>query len=431
MALRITAAFLAVGTLAGGGAMALAYGLRDGLLLALLLMLMGLPVLALSHFIARHRRRLGRLSWQFVVGVVAALALDLIGIQFIATLFLSPRDAFALALMLAFACLLVGFTAWSLIRDITQDIAEVRDAVVAVRAGRRTPEVGLADGGEDELSGLASEFNRMTRELRQREAERDASEQARRELVAAVSNDLRTPLGAVMLIAQALREDPGDEETVRRYLGQMAVNLESLNKLIDDLFEFARMEAGDVAWSIEELALDVLIDETIEGISPIADAHATELRVSVPEDLPRVRANPEKVQRVLFNLIQNAVQHTPEGGQISVGAVATNDVVEVEVADTGAGIASGEVERVFEPLWRGGQAGATRSGDGAGLGLPIARSIVEAHGGRIFVAATSPNGTRICFTLPRVHASAETANGNRASIGSGDGGRPGGGSADG
>lgn len=415
MVFRVNAGFLVAGTLVGGGAMALAYGIRDGLLLAGLLMLMGLPVLAVSRLIAKYRRRLGRLSWQFVVGVVVVLGLDVVGIQLIATLWLPSRDAFALALMLVFACMLVGVTAWCLIRDITRDIAEVRDGVAAVRKGSREPEVDLAGEGDDELSALASEFNRLTLDLQQRELERDVAEQARRDLVAAVSHDLRTPLSALTLVAQALDDDVADEQTLRRYVGQMAINLESLNKLIDDLFEYTRMESGDVSWSLEALALDVLIEETIEGMTPIADASGIELRSSISEDLPRVRANAEKIQRVLFNLIQNAVQHTPRGGEVSVvGAAEDEDEVQVEVADTGSGIPADEVERVFEPLWRGDLARSARSGKGAGLGLPIARSIVEAHGGRIFVADTSPSGTRICFILPRVPVGAGASSSERA-----------------
>lgn len=407
MAFRVTAAFFAAATLAGAGAMALAYGVRDGLLMGMLLVLMGLPVLAVSHLIAQHRRRLGRLSWQFVFGVVVALGLDLVGIQLVATLFLPPRDAFALALMLAFACLLVGFTAWCLIKDITRDIADVRNAVAAVREGSRQQEVELGGDGDDELSALANEFNRMTSELRQREVERDTAERARRDLVAAVSHDLRTPLNALTLVARAIEDDVADEQTLRRYLGQMAVNLESLDRLINDLFELARLEAGDVAWSFEDLSLNALIDETIEGMTPVANGSGVLLRSSIPEELPRVRANAEKIQRVLFNLIRNAVQHTPKGGHISVVADAAADEAEVKVTDTGPGIAADEVDRVFEPLWRGGEKHAARSPDGAGLGLPIARSIVEAHGGRIYIAESSPRGTQICFTLPRVSSGAE------------------------
>ncbi len=381
--------------------MALLFGVRDGVSIALLLLGMGIPVLVVGHLIARYRRRLGRLSWQLVAGVVVALGLDLLGIQAIATMFLSPRDAFGLALMLAFACMLVGFTAWCLTRDITRDISDLRRGVVAVSEGDRGQEVALAGEGDDELSGLADDFNRMTEELRLREGERDAAERARRDLVAAISHDLRTPLNAVTLIAEAIEDDLADEKTLRRYLAQMAFHLRSIDSLVDDLFEFARIEAGDVAWSFEDLALDVLIQETVEGMTPVARRSGVEVRWSLPDELPRVRADAERIQRVLFNLIQNALQHTPEGGQISVTAASAADAVEVKVIDTGRGIAADEVDRVFEPLWRGGEAHAARSPDGAGLGLPIARSIVEAHGGRIHIPASSPGGTEICFTLPR------------------------------
>ena len=408
MAFRVTAALLTAATLAGAGVMALAYGVRDGLVVGLLFVLMGLPVLVISHLIARHRRRLGRLTWQFVFGVVIALGIDVIGIQLVATLFLPPRDALALALMLAFACLLVGFTAWCLIKDITRDIADVRNGVASVREGSREQDVELAGGGgDDELSALANEFNRMTSELRQREVERDTAERARRDLVTAVSHDLRTPLNALTLLARAIEDDVADEQTLRRYLGQMAINLESLDRLINDLFELARLEAGDIAWSFEDLSLNALIDETIEGMTPVANGSGVLLRSSIPDELPRVRANAEKIQRVLFNLVRNAVQHTPKGGHVSVVAAATADEAEVKVTDTGPGIAAGELDRVFEPLWRGGEKHAARSPDGAGLGLAIARSIVEVHGGRIYIAESSSRGTQICFKLPRVSRGAE------------------------
>ena len=422
MPLRISAGFLAVATLAGGGAMALLYGVRDGLVIAVLLLVMALPVLGVAHLIARYRRRLGRLSWQLVVGVVVALGLDLIGIQAIATSFLPPRDAFALALMLAFACMLVGFTAWCLITDITRDISDLRRGVVAVREGDRRQAVELAGEGDDELSALADDFNRMTEELRLREGERDAAERARRDLVAAVSHDLRTPLNAVTLITGAIEDDLADERTLRRYLSQMAVHLRSMDRLVDDLFEFARIEAGDVAWSFEDLALDALIQETVEGMTPVANKSHVELRSSIPETLPRVRADAEKIQRVLFNLIQNALQHTPSGGEISVVAAAADDSVEVKVIDTGTGIAADEVDRVFEPLWRGGEAHATRPREGAGLGLPIARSIVEAHHGRIHIPASSSSGTEICFTLPRATQRAGTRLKRGSPSGDGDSG---------
>jgi len=381
--------------------MTLAYGPGDGGLMALLLALMGAPVLVVSHLIARHRRRLGRLSWQLGLGVVIVLGLDLLSIQLIAMLFVSARDALALALLLTFAGVLAGYTAWGLTRDVTKDLARVGDAVVAVGQGERQERVELG-AGEDELGALASQVNRMSRELEQREAERDASEQARRDLVAGASHDLRTPLNSLRLIARAIDDGLVDEHTLRRYLGQITLNIDALDNLIEDLFELARIEAGDIDWTFEDLSLDQLMRETLEGMTPVAEQRGVELRLASPPDLPPTRANPEKIQRVLFNLIENALHHTPPGGRVRVGADAIGEYVEVEVADTGEGISAGQLDRVFEPLWRGGAASASRPRDGAGLGLPVSRSIVAAHGGRIDVVETSPRGTRIRFTLPRV-----------------------------
>jgi signal transduction histidine kinase len=401
MGARRTAGLLVAAVVGGGGAMALVHGVADGLVIALLLGLMGAPLLVVSHLLARHRRRLGRLSWQLGLGVLIVLGLDLLSVGLVAMQWISSRDAFALALMLAFSGALAGYTAWCLTRGVTEDIARVRDVVEAVREGNGEQRVAL-DAGDDELSALATQVNRMARELEQREAERDASEQARRDLVAGVSHDLRTPLNSLRLICRAIEDNLVDEQTVRRYLGQIAFNIRSLDTLIEDLFELTRIEAGDIEWSFEDLPLDQLMRETLEGMASVAEQRGVELRLWTAPDLPPARANPEKVQRVLYNLVTNAVQNMPKGGRVSLSAVASGQEVEVEVADTGAGIPVADVERVFEPLWRGGEARASRPRDGAGLGLPISRSIVEAHGGRIYVAETSSRGTHIRFTLPQV-----------------------------
>ena len=399
MRLRRSAGLVLIATAAGGGLMALVYGAAEGLLTALLLALMGVPVLAVAYLVARHRRRLGRLSWQLGLGVVIAIAVDLVSIQLVAmVLFVSAHDAFTLALLLAFAGVLSGYVAWSLTDDVAKDVARLREAVAAVEAGSREQRVNLGDA--DELSQLAMEINRMTVELERREAERDASEVARRDLIAGISHDLRTPLNALRLVADAINDGLVDERTLRRYLDQVPRHLHSLDTLINDLFELARIEAGDIQWPFEDLRLDQLMRETLEGMSPLAQRENIRLELSTAPDLPRVRANPEKIQRVLFNLVENALSHTPREGRVSIRAAPNGRDVEVEVADTGRGISSPDLGRVFEPLFRGGEH-ASRPRHGAGLGLPIARSIIEAHSGHIDIAESSPNGTRIRFTLPR------------------------------
>jgi len=198
--------------------MAAVYGVRDGALTAVLLLLMGAPVLAVLHLVTRHRRRLGSLSRQLGAGVVLVIGLDLLGIQVIAMLlFVSAHDAFTLALLLAFAGVLAGYVTWGLTREVSRDVARVRDAVVLVGGGERPARVDV--GARDELAELAMQVDRMSRELAARSGERDAAERARRDLVAAVSHDLRTPLNALRLIAGAIEDGIVDERSLRDYLG--------------------------------------------------------------------------------------------------------------------------------------------------------------------------------------------------------------------
>jgi signal transduction histidine kinase len=239
----------------------------------------------------------------------------------------------------------------------------------------------------------------MTSQLAGREAERDAAERARRNLVAAVSHDLRTPLTSLRLLAEAVEDELVDPDTRRSYLEQMSVHIRSLSALIEDLFELSRLEAGEIQWSMQKVRLDELVEETVDAMRPQAAARRVEVQAAVRDGLVRAEANPEKLQRVLFNLIQNAIRHTPPDGSVTVAAESNGRQVEVEVADTGEGLPAEERERAFEPFYRGGP-GKARSGEGSGLGLTICRAIVEAHGGEIWFA-DSREGTRVRFTLPR------------------------------
>ena len=224
---------------------------------------------------------------------------------------------------------------------------------------------------------------------------------ARRDLVAAVSHDLRTPITSLRLLAEAVGDDVvADAEMRRGYLQRMRIHIDALSALIDDLFELSRLEAGDIRWSLERVPLDELVGETVAAMRVQAEAKGVSVVAQVPAALAPAHGNPEKLQRVLFNLIQNAIRHTPADGSVVVRAEPIADRIEVEVADDGDGIAPEERERVFTAFYRGG-ADAARTSAGAGLGLAVSRAIVEAHGGRIWLADASV-GTRVRFSLPAV-----------------------------
>jgi signal transduction histidine kinase len=220
-------------------------------------------------------------------------------------------------------------------------------------------------------------------------------EEMRRQLVAAASHDLRTPLASLRLLVESINDGVVDGETRDRYLREIRTHVDVLSGLVDDLFELSRIEAGEISWTLRQVELRELIDDTVAAMRAPAEARGVRLAAELPSGSVVAEANAEKVQRVLFNLIQNAIRHTPADGTVTVRARSEGDGVEVEVADDGEGVPSGDGERVFEPFYRGD---AARSEDGAGLGLAISRAIVEAHGGRIWLEDGHP-GTRVHFTL--------------------------------
>ncbi|HZG49830.1 MAG TPA: HAMP domain-containing sensor histidine kinase [Thermoleophilaceae bacterium] len=344
-------AVLALGSVVGGVLFGVVYSPTDGVLMGVFMLACGVPVIGATHLLLARRRRSESLGRQFASAVAITVGLVTLGVGVVALLmFISGHDALVMAVLLLLAGGLTAYSSWLLSRDVI--------------------------------------------------AERDAAEAARRGLVAAVSHDLRTPLTSLRLLSEAIEDELVDRDTRRRYLEQMSVHIRSLSALIEDLFELSRIEAGDIEWSLSQVHLDELVEETVEAMRPHAAAKRVAVQAAVPDGLAPARANPEKLQRVLFNLIQNAIRHTPADGSVTVMAESNGSSVEVEVADTGNGLAPEDREHAFEPFYRGGAGAARASGEGTGLGLTICRAIVEAHGGEIWIA-DSPHGARVRFRLPR------------------------------
>jgi signal transduction histidine kinase len=328
-----------------------------------------------NRLAARLRLAAGPLSRQLVLALAIGVAPVLLALVAVSLLMiLSDHEAVLVAAIVVGAGLLAGLGARLVANGILRDVASIREGLAAVARGER--DARITTEGRDELSALAVAANGMIAELGSQEAARDQSDSARRDLVAAVSHDLRTPITSLRLLAEAVGDDIVD----------------------DDLFELSRLEAGDISWSLERVPLGELVGETVEAMRLEAEAKGVAVSASVPDGLSPARANPEKLQRELFNLIQNAIRHTPADGSVVVRAEPVNAGIEVEIADSGAGIAPEEREHVFTAFYRGG-ADAARTADGAGLGLAVSRAIVEAHGGRIWLADT-PRGAAVRFSLP-------------------------------
>ncbi|HSC03155.1 MAG TPA: HAMP domain-containing sensor histidine kinase [Solirubrobacteraceae bacterium] len=349
----------------------------------------------LVGWIRAHAGSLGR-QFALVVAIVVAPVLVALVVGD-ALMVVSDRGVAIVAAIVIGAGLIAIVAARMVAGGIMRDVLVIRDGLVAVGRGRR--EVKIETAAHDELAELAAAANAMIYQLRDEEAGRDQAEAARRRLIAAVSHDLRTPITSLRLLADAIGDDiVEDPETRRNYLRRMGTHIDALSVLIDDLFELSRLEAGDINWTREQVPLQELVGETVEAMRVQAEAKGVAVLAEVPETLRPAQANPEKLQRVLFNLIQNAIRHTPADGSVVVRAESVATGIEFEVADTGDGIAPEERERVFTAFYRGG-ADSARTSPGAGLGLAVSRAIVEAHGGRIWLAE-APIGTRVRFSLP-------------------------------
>jgi signal transduction histidine kinase len=390
-------------------AIGIPYGAHGALLTFLLTAAVAAAVLAGAHLAAARRAALGSLAHQFALGSALALGAVLVAVWVgAAWMFLSNHDALVVSVVTAVGGVLAVRAMQLLARGMMDDVAALRDGLRAVGEGER--DVRVVPGGRDELADLAAEANAMIARLGEEEDARAAAEGARRRLVAAVSHDLRTPLASLRLLVESIEDGVATGETRDRYLREMKAHVTTLSALIDDLFELSRLEAGDITWSMQQVEVGEVVSDTVAALRAQADARGVSVAAQLPAGGVRAEGNAEKLQRVLANLIVNAIRHTPADGSVTVRArpAADGGAVEVEVSDDGAGIAPEERERVFEPFYRGGADAAARSGDGAGLGLAIARAIVEAHGGRIWLEdAASGRGTRVRFTLrPAVRVSA-------------------------
>ncbi len=218
---------------------------------------------------------------------------------------------------------------------------------------------------------------------------------AREEVLKIVSHDLRNPLGTIAMATDLLLDLPESEEQRRRHLGIIKRAGERATRLVLDLLDAARVEAGRLPLEPERVTVDSLIDDAVEMMAPLAAERKLVLEVAPLVPLPQVTADPQRILQVFSNLIGNAIKFTPPGGSITLGAIPEGSGVRLSVGDTGPGIPPEQLARIFERLWQ------SDPGDrrGIGLGLTIARAIIEAHGERIGVESSVGEGTEFWFTL--------------------------------
>lgn len=280
---------------------------------------------------------------------------------------------------------------------ITRQISLLHEGAVRVGAGRFDTRVKVE--GRDEIADLADAFNRMSMELDDLFRRKEQLEQGRKDLIAAVSHDLRTPLASIRAMIEAISDGVvSDPAEVRRYVGLIQGESRRLERLIDDLFELSRIESGVLSLRMTSLPVTELVAETVNALQIEARRKRVRLWAMYPPDVPPLAIDGPRMQRVLVNLIQNAVRHTPAGGEVRVEVGRENGHVQVAVIDTGEGISADDQAHIFDQFYRSEKSRSRESG-GAGLGLAIARAIVNAHHGTIQVESAPGRGARFIITL--------------------------------
>lgn len=311
-------------------------------------------------------------------------------------MFVSDHDATLLGVLLLYS---VGAGVGAGVvaaRTSVRALGRLASTARALGEGELDARTGELDAGP-ELDRLARTVDEMAARLQLALDRERAAEAIRRDLISAVSHDLRTPLSSLRAMVEAVNDGVIDDPaTVRRYATEMRRSVNQLVTMIDDLFELAQVEAGAIEAETERALLGEVVNAAVAAVRLQAEEKglALETNLAGTEDVP---CSPRLV-RVLQGLLVNAVRHTPADGTVRVEARRSADGLELAVADTGEGIPADDLDRVFDPFYRVDPA---RSGGGAGLGLALAKRIVEALGGRISAESESARGSRFAVVLPR------------------------------
>jgi signal transduction histidine kinase len=381
----------------------------DLTLLAVLLVTSGAGSLLLGA-LALHLAggRLGSLRMRLALASGVGLLVVLINVLTTSALmFLNTHDLTLLVLLLAFAAavsLAFGYVTTGML---SADLERLAHAAGRFAEGDLSARVGARGG--DEVGRVAHAFDRMAERLQHAFERQRTLESERRGLVTAVSHDLRTPLSTTRAMVEALADgvvtEPAD---VQRYLSLIRGEIQHLSGLINDLFELSQIDAGELHLRRVPLDVGALVEDVVAAYQAPAAVRGIALtaNIDVAVKAAPLLADPDRLQRVVRNLLDNALRHTPAGGAVHVGACLTDRAMEMAISDSGPGIPAQDRERIFERFYRG-EPSRTRTGPpgsaadgGSGLGLVIARALVEAHEGRIWAEPSPLGGATFRLRLP-------------------------------
>lgn len=380
--------------------------IADAVLISLVAAGAGLAVGLVGLLVAWLTRRWS-IRWQLTLAAAVAVLTVFGGVLGVAWLmFLSGHDLLVITVVTSIAvvvAILVAFVIGSAM--VRWSGAVQRQAREMALGSHQQP----SESGPRELRSLSAEFAETQRRLEEASAREARLEESRRELISWVAHDLRTPLAGLRAMAEALED--GIAADPHRYHQRIRVEVERLARLVDDLFELSRIQAGALTLTPEPVLLGDLVSEALAGADPVARERRVRLGGQVEDGL-EITADPASLSRVVSNLLMNAIRHTPADGTVEVRCqLAPGDVrsVDLSVSDGCGGLDPGDMERVFDLGWQGSSArtptapeGADgASGQGAGFGLAIVKGLVDAHRGRVWVEnLPAATGCRFHVRLP-------------------------------
>ena len=281
------------------------------------------------------------------------------------------------------------WVSWFLSRRIVAPVQNLADASLSLANGNYSERVQV--NGSDEIAKLASRFNHMASQLEQVES-------MRRQLIGDVTHELRTPLTSIKGYMEGLVDGvlPANAET----FNQIHHEADRLSRLVDDLQELSRVEAKSYSLDLRSVSVSTLVQTTLKRLSPQATAKRITLRSNLPADLEPVLADEDRITQVLVNLTANAIQYTPEDGEVLISAAQHGNEIHVSVKDSGIGIPQEHLANIFTRFYRVDKSRSRHAGGGSGIGLTIAKHIIEAHGGHIWAeSAGEGQGSTFTFSL--------------------------------
>lgn len=364
----------------------------------------GIATILLSYLFFRTglHRQFPSLRWSLVSIVVITVLLTLLNIWVTAQLmFLSEHDLALTVSLLVFAGLTAIIFGIYIAGTITSRIMHLSDAAQHIAKGKL--DTRLIVSGNDELAEFAHTFNWMAETLEIADDEKQRVENARRNLIAWVSHDLRTPLTSMQAMLEAIQDEiVTDPTTIQEYVGRSLSEVTNLSHLIDDLFELSKLDTGHMDAKFVSSSITDLISDVVSNLMAKAERKQINLHGEIAPNIPPILMATNKIQRVLYNLIDNAVQYTPVKGEITITACTKANHVHVDICNTGQPIEEHHLPMIFDHFYRIEES-RTQSIDGqrsTGLGLAIAKAIVEMHDGTIGVSSAPNTGTIFSFTLP-------------------------------